>query len=82
MTISNLDSRTYTGQVSLGTTDPTFFVGNISTGATPTHTGVIIGDFFRGASGPAGEMGGDFSVQDAARTGSYLASGTFLAKTP
>jgi hypothetical protein len=82
VTISNLDSRTYTGQVTFGAPDPTIFGGTISAGATPTHTGALVGDFFRGASGPVGEMGGTFWVRDAAGTGSYLGSGTFLAKTP
>lgn len=83
VTIGNLDSRNYSGQVFLGSSDPRSFVGNLSAGATaPTHTGALVGGFYRGASGPVGEMGGMFWVQDAGGTGSYLGSGTFLAKTP
>ncbi len=70
---AGLDGNVYSGTVNFGT-DPRTFSGTLS--SYPRFM-TLNGSFFRGVSGPVGEMGGSVAVSG---VGSYVASGIFAAK--
>lgn len=77
VTIPSLDGRSYSGTVAAGGG------GNIIAGtlasSVPGSSMTLNGQFFRGASGPAGEMGGTLTVGG---TPGYSAAGIFNASGP
>ena len=75
VTVSNLDSTNYTGNVSFNSTDPRNFGGTLA-GNTGSRTMAVQGSFFQGASNPVGEMGGSVAISGA---NNYSGSGIFAA---
>jgi hypothetical protein len=76
VTVAPMDGTGYAGSVSWSQGSP-FFSGTAAGTNTPLgRTMTLNGAFFRGASGPAGEMGGSVNISG---TG-YLASGIFAAR--
>jgi hypothetical protein len=81
---ATLDGATYSGSLSLRT-DRRDFGGSLAgTGAgltgNLTRSMSMNGSFFKGTSGPVGEMGGNVTVTNTG--GTYLGSGIFAGKTP
>lgn len=78
--VSGLDGGYYTGGLSISTTDPRELSATLT---SQSRVLSLNGQFFRGTSGPAGEMGGNASIlgTDAAGTPNYAASGIFAAST-
>ncbi|HVV43263.1 MAG TPA: FecR domain-containing protein [Nitrobacter sp.] len=75
VTVTNLDSTNYAGNVSFNSTDPRNFGGTIA-GNTGGRSMALQGSFFQGASSPVGEMGGSVAISGA---NNYVGSGTFAA---
>ncbi len=73
--IPSLDGRTYTGTVNI-IAGSAYMTGSLSATAGPATTANVFGAFFRGVSGPIGEMGGQINFQG---TG-YSGAATFLGK--
>lgn len=70
--VTGLDGRNYAGTVSLG--QGSNFINGSLASSVAGSTMAMSGQFFRGASGPAGEMGGTVTVGG---TPGYVASGIF-----
>jgi hypothetical protein len=62
VSIANLDNRSYAGTTSLGA-DPRFFTGSGATLSGGPASFLLNGQFFRGSTGPAQEMGGNILFQ-------------------
>jgi hypothetical protein len=74
VTVTGLDSTNYTGSVTFAA-DPRNFSGSLA-GNMGSRNMALSGSFFRGISGPVGEMGGRVAI-----TGTdYLGGGIFAAK--
>ena len=77
VSISNLDNRSYSGTALLGA-DPRFFTGSGATISGGPASFLLTGQFFRGSTGPAQEMGGNILFQGIGN--GYLGSGIFAAR--
>lgn len=75
VTISNLDSTNYSGQVSLLAGDPRYFAGSLS-GNNAYRSMTLTGNFFQGRTSPVGEMGGGVSISGY----NYTGGGVFVGK--
>jgi hypothetical protein len=73
VTVTNLDSTNYTGNVSFNT-DPRNFGGTLA-GNVGNRSMALQGSFFQGAHSPVGEMGGSVALSGT----NYLGSGIFAA---
>jgi hypothetical protein len=71
-----MDGTGYAGSVNWSQGSPFFSGTAAGTNTALGRTMTLNGAFFRGASGPAGEMGGSVNISG---TG-YLASGIFAAR--
>ena len=75
VTVTGLDGRNYAGTVAAGPNGTNAISGTIASPTAGT-TMALGGQFFRGASGPAGEMGGTVLINGGP---SYVGSGIFNA---
>jgi hypothetical protein len=75
VTINNLDSTNYSGQVNLLAGDPRYFAGSLS-GNNAYRSMTLTGNFFQGRTSPVGEMGGGVSISGY----NYSGGGVFLGK--
>ncbi|MDB5591084.1 FecR domain-containing protein [Enterovirga sp.] len=73
VSIPGLDGRSYAGTVTAGGGN---FIGGTIASSVPGSSMALNGQFFRGASGPAGEMGGTLSIGG---TPGYAGAGIFNA---
>jgi hypothetical protein len=76
--INNLDNATYNGTTFINPSDPRTF-GGFGQSAQERFA-ILVGNFFRGRSGPAGEMGGMLVLGSSNLN--YKGAGIFIAKTP
>lgn len=76
VTINNLDSTNYSGQVALLAGDGRYFAGSLSGVNNPYRSMVLTGNFFQGRTSPVGEMGGALSISGY----NYVGGGVFLGK--
>ncbi|MBY0613507.1 MAG: FecR domain-containing protein [Beijerinckiaceae bacterium] len=78
VSIPNLDSTAYSGNVTINPSNVTQFGGTIASTNVAGRSAVLNGSFFQGSASPIGEMGG--TIRLGGGPGAYLGAGTFAAR--